>query len=386
MRVRVDSGALREALSLAGRFVDMKSTLPVLGHVLVKTNGTGLEVAGTNLTVWVRCHVAGAIEEEGQLTLPARRLNEFLAALGKTHMTITASGSKATLVAANGKSTVSGFDAEEFPVMQEASGPTLQIRGRELHTALSRVLAAAAPDDSRPVLAGCLVQTVDSKLELVAADGFRLARTELPILAGDLDQSFAVIVPARALAEARSMLPTKGDEEVTLRVGLDKGVATLFELETERAKFSSKLVEGQFPDFNRIVPREFKATATVASEDLERATKSIRAVLGVKEPITRIALKQGVDGAAGEMVVSGKDAETGESEFTLPAQVELADPGQGPVLVAFNGRYLVDALSSIDTQQVTLGASGPSSPGLFRAPGGMRPESYVVVMPMHVAR
>ena len=182
------------------------------------------------------------------------------------------------------------------------------------------------------------------------------------------------------------MLPTKGDEEVTLRVGLDKGVATLFELETERAKFSSKLVEGQFPDFNRIVPKEFKATATVASEDLERATKSIRAVLGVKEPITRIALKQGFDGAAGEMVVSGKDAETGESEFTLPAHVDLADPGQGPVLVAFNGRYLVDALSSIDNQQVTLGASGPSSPGLFRAPGGTHPESYVVVMPMHVAR
>jgi len=386
MRVAVESRTLQAALGIVGKVVK-KSTLPVLEHVLVRTNGAGLEVAATDLTVWIRCHVPGQIQEPGAVTLPAKRLAEFVGALGKTPMTIASVKTKATLTAGTGKATMTGIDAEEFPVMPQVDGVTLHIRGRDLHTAFSRVLAAAAPDDSRPVLAGCLVQMVEGKLEMVTADGFRLARTEVPIVAGDLDTPFAVIVPAKALGEAKSMLPTKGDDEVTLRIGLENDLPSTFELETESTKFASKLIEGAFPDFKRIVPREFKATATVASEDLERAAKSIKAVLGVKDPITRLRLQQASDdGEMGEIVVWGQDAENGDSEFTLPAQVELAVPGDGPVIVAFNGKYLTEALTAIDAKQVTLGANGPSSPGMLRAPGALGQESYVVVMPMHVAR
>lgn len=387
MRVVVDSKALQAALTLVGRAVK-KSTLPVLDNVLVRTNGEGLEVAATDLTVWIRCHVTGQIQEAGEVTLPQKRLLEFVGVLGKTSLTIAISGTKATLTAGGGKATITGIEAEEFPRMPEVDGVALHIRGCDLHTAFSRVLSAAAPDDSRPVLAGCLVRMLEGKLEMVTADGFRLARTEVPIIAGDLDKPFEVIVPARALSEAKSMLPSKGDEEVTLRIGLDSSaLPTVFELETEQTKFASKLIEGAFPDFNRIVPREFKATATVSSDDLERATKSIKAVLGAKEPITRLKLKQALDdGAMGEIIVWGEDAENGQSEFTLPAMVELAVPGNGPVTVAFNGKYLTEALTAIDAKQVTLGSNGAAAPGLLRAPGVSGLDSYVVVMPMHVAK
>lgn len=387
MRVTVDAKALQAALVMAGRPVG-KSTLPVLEHVLVRTNGTGLEVAGTNLEVWIRCHVSGQIQDAGQVTLPQKRLVDFVGQLGRTQLTIATSGTKATLTAGQGKATITGFDAEEFPVMPEAVGVTVYVKGGDLLGALSRVLSAAAPDDSRPVLAGCLVRMVDTTLEMVTADGFRLARTEVPIASGDLDKPFSVIVPARALREAKAMLP-KGDEEVTLRVGMDgEGVPTTFEMQTEQTTFASKLIDGQFPDFNRIVPREFKATATISSDDLERATKGIRAVLGAKDPITRMKLKQGLEsGEMREVVVWGQDAETGgESEFTLPAEVDLASPGDGPVVVAFNGKYLVDMLDSLGAKQMTLGANGPAAPGMFREPGVLGLASYVVVMPMHVAR
>ncbi|MGE3271413.1 MAG: DNA polymerase III subunit beta, partial [Chloroflexota bacterium] len=369
---------LNEGLAAVGRVVASRSTLPVLGNVLLETDGGQLKLAATNLELTVVCWVGAKVEEEGAITLPARLLQDYVGLLTPGEpLLLELKGKKAHLLCGRNDANISGIDAEEFPAIPSVSGGlTLKIAAPRLKEAIAQVVFAAAPDDSRPVLAGVLMQVGDGKLTMAAADGFRLAVRKIDLADADVPD-FSMIVPAKALNEVARGLPSDDEVEVEIAVTPDQS-QVLFR--HRQAEIVSRLIEGQFPDFNRIIPRDSKTRVTVQTADFLRATKAAQVFARDNSMIVRLNLvpAEGGDEALGKVTVAATSAEIGENTGDVDASVE-GDAMQ----VAFNGKYLRDALEALDVQQAFLEVTGPASPGLIRPASG--PNGYIqVIMPMHV--
>ena len=371
---------LNEGLATVGRVVAPRSTLPVLGNVLLATEGGQLKLAATNLELTVICWVGAKVEEEGAITLPARLLADYVGLLSAGEpLNLQLKAKKAHLSCGRFDANISGIDAEEFPAIPSVSGGiSLKLPAPRLKEAIGQVVFAAAPDDSRPVLAGVLMTVSDGKLTMAAADGFRLAVRKLDL--GDAEvPDISMIVPAKALTEVARGLPNDEEVEVEMAVTADQS-QVLFR--HRQAEIVSRLIEGQFPDFNRIIPRDSKTRVTLQTADFLRATKAAQVFARDNSMIVRLNLvpAEGGDEAVGHVTVAATSAEIGDNTGDVDASVE----GEA-MQVAFNGRYLRDALEALDAQQAFLEVTGPASPGLIRPASG--PNGYIqVIMPMHVAR
>ncbi|MCC6180155.1 MAG: DNA polymerase III subunit beta [Chloroflexi bacterium] len=379
---------LAEGLATVGRVVSSKSTLPVLANILLQTDGGQLKLAATNLDLAVSCWVGAKVDGEGAITLPARLLADYVGLLSAGEpLRLELRGTKVHLACGRFEANISGIDAEEFPpVPTVTGGASFSVPAGTLKEAIQQVVFAAAADDSRPVLAGVLVTVREGTLTLAAADGFRLAVRKVKLDAVEREDGGApppladlsMIVPARALTEVARGLP--GDDElVTVALTADQS-QVLFR--HKQAEVVSRLIEGQFPDFNRIIPREAKTRVTVQTADFLRATKAAQVFARDNSMIVRLDLvpSEGGDEALGKVVVQATSSEIGDNTGDVDASVE----GEAQQ-VAFNGRYLRDALEALDAQQAFLEVTGPASPGVLRPASG--PNGYLhVIMPMHVAR
>jgi len=392
---------LAEGLSTVGRVVSAKSTLPVLGNILLATDGGQLKLAATNLELAVSCRIGAKVEEEGAITLPARLLIDYIGLLNAGEpLTIEVRNKKAHLASGRFEANISGIDAEDFPpIPSVGGGASLRLKASVLKDAIQSVVFAAAADDSRPVLAGVLVTAKDGKLTLAAADGFRLAVRKVDLGeqgAGGTSEAgegeggasaganappvdLAMIVPARALTEVARGLPSDEDEIVEIAATPDLN-QVLFS--HKGAEIVSRLIEGQFPDYNRIIPRESKTRVTIQTADFLRNTKAAQVFARDNSMIVRLEMTpaEGADASLGRVTVAATSSEIGDYTGEVDAAVE------GEALqVAFNGRYLRDALEALDAQQAFLEVTGPASPGVLRPASG--PNGYLhVIMPMHVAR
>ena len=374
---------LAEGLSVVGRVVPTKSTLPVLSNVLLSTRDAELQLTANNLELSVAHRVTTTgIEREGEITLPARLLADYVALLDhgqKVELELNPKTHKVHLACGRYEANIAGIDAEDFPpIPQVSGGPNFSIPAPTLKETISGVVFAAAPDDTRPVLAGALLKLGGSELTLAAADGFRLAvrKVELPTEGPEL----TMIVPARTLTEVARLLSDDADEQVSINT-TPNGNQVYFAF--GKTEITSRLIEGQFPDYERIIPSDAKTRVKLSTTDFLRATRAAAVFARDNSNIVRLECSPAVEGALsgnGSVLVKSTSAEMGDNEGTLDASVDGDD-----TQIAFNGRYLRDALEAIDTPEVQLKITGPSSPGVIEPAG--EPNGYThVIMPMHVAR
>jgi len=374
---------LAEGLSVVGRVVPTKSTLPVLSNVLLSTRDGELQLTANNLELSVAHRVAtSGIERDGEITLPARLLADYVALLDhgqKVALDLNPKTHKVHLACGRYEANIAGIDAEDFPpIPQVSGGPSFSIPAGVLKETIAGVVFAAAPDDTRPVLAGALLRISGGSLTLAAADGFRLAvRTvELPESGPEL----TMIVPARTLTEVARLLSDAADDAVAINT-TPNGNQVYFAF--GKTEITSRLIEGQFPDYQRIIPPESKTRVKVSTTDFLRATRAAQVFARDNSMIVRLECtppKDNAELALGQVMVKSTSAEMGDNEGNLDAQVEGDD-----TQIAFNGRYLRDALEAIDTPEVLLQITSPSSPGIIKPAG--EPNGYIhVIMPMHVAR
>jgi DNA polymerase-3 subunit beta len=374
---------LAEGLTVVGRVVPTKSTLPVLSNVLLSTRDGELQLTANNLELSVAHRVPAAIAREGEITLPSRLLSDYVALLDhgqKVELDLNAKTHKVHLACGRYEANVAGIDAEDFPPIPAVSGGTsFSIPAGVLKEAINEVVFAAAPDDTRPVLAGVLLKMGGGSLTLAAADGFRLAvRTvELPEAGPDLQ----MIVPAKTLIEVARLLGSAADDDQVAINTTPNGNQIYFAF--GKTEITSRLIEGQFPDYQRIIPPDAKTKVKVSTTDFLRATRAAAVFARDNSNIVRLECspsKENAELALGSILVKSTSAEMGDNEGNLDAVVEGDD-----TQIAFNGRYLRDALEAIDTPEVLLQITGPSSPGIIRPAG--EPNGYLhVIMPMHVAR
>jgi DNA polymerase-3 subunit beta len=384
MKVSVLQENLAKGLSIVGRAVATKSTLPVLGNILLSTDKSRLKLSATNLEIGINCWVGAKIEDEGAITVPARLLGEYVSNLPNERIDIelTLRTHSLSLICARVKTNIKGIDSEEFPLIPVVTDqPTLVIASGLLKEMIAQVAFAAATEESRPVLAGVLASFdgAAGTFTLAAADGFRLSVRSAALpnnAAGKLD----VIIPARTLLEVARILAsieTANEGQVEITVTPNKS-QVLFHMND--VDVVSRLIEGQFPNYPQIVPKTTKTKTLLNTADFLRSTRRASIFARDSANVIRLAILPGDEGAPGRLTISATAAEIGDNEEEVDAIVE----GEA-VNVAFNARYLADVLGVLSTTQVRLETSGAESPGVIR-PAGPDIQFTHVIMPMHVTR
>jgi DNA polymerase III subunit beta len=359
---------LARGLSVVSRAVSTRSTLPVLANVLLKTEDAGLKLTATNLEIGITYWVAGKIDSDGATTVPAKLLTDYVNALQggeRVDLELTA-GETLHLRAGRYESHLKGIDADEFPQIQTAGErPTTRIAQKVLRQALEETAFAAASDEARPILTGVLARFEGETLTLAAADNYRIAVKTIPIL--DAVPETSVVIPARALNELVRILADV-DEPVDVILAQARN-QVLFHL--EGIDLVSRLIDGQFPNYQQVLPQSHTTRAILDREELLRAVRP--AALIAHESANIVKLQISANGEAG--ITVSANAEIGDHV----GQVEAAVEGDGTT-IAFNARYLADVLTNVDAEQFALELNGPLSPGVFKPVGD---DLYVhVVMPV----
>jgi DNA polymerase-3 subunit beta len=362
-------------LSIVGRAVATRTTLPITNNVLLAAEEGRLKLVATNLEMAISCWIGAKIEEEGTITVPARLLTEFISSLPSDTIAISLSPQTKTLglKCARFEARISGVDAKDFPPIPSVDeGITTSVEVEALRQGINQVVFAAATEESRPVLTGVCTQFEGSTLTLAAADGFRLAVFKLPI-AKPVSQKTEVIVPARTLAELNRLM-TDQEEAVNITLNPNKS-QVLFRLKS--TELVSQLVQGTFPNYAQLIPKSYNTRVIVSVADFLRATKTASIFARDGSGIVRLVITPGSEMSPGRLSVSARSEEIGDDVGEIDATVEGAD-----AKIAFNGKYLTDVLSVLHESQVALETTNPSSPGLIRPVGT---ENYThVVMPMFV--
>ncbi|MCU0490727.1 MAG: DNA polymerase III subunit beta [Chloroflexaceae bacterium] len=367
---------LKRGLATVSHAVAGKSTLPVLSNVLLATDGGRLKLAATNLEVGITHWIGAKVEEEGAITIPAKLLSDVVNSLPNDRVTLTLDPRTQTVKVecARFTSNIKGIEADEFPTIPTVNDrdPTISLPPDVLREAIDQVAFAAASDDSRPVLAGVLVRLKGTNVVLAAADGFRLATRTIALPEPVANQQ-DFIVPARALIELGRIV---GDAENNVTITVTQGGGQVL-FHTETTELVSRLIDGKFPDFERIIPARYETRTVLETGELSKAVKLASFFASASQNVVKLTLESGGDLGPGRLVISANAAEVGDNTGELDGMVT----GEGGP-IALNVKYLSEALAAIKTPQVALETQTPQSPGVFKPVGQ---DGYVhIIMPMSI--
>jgi DNA polymerase-3 subunit beta len=316
------------------------------------------------------------IEDNGAVTVPARLLSDFINNLPNDTITLTLDERTQTihLQCARSEANIKGIEAEEFPTIPvvQSDQPTFSIDPEVFREAINQVVFSAASDDTRPVLAGVLMRLREDTVTMAASDGFRMSikTIELP---EPVHASQDIIVPGRALSElARIIGDTDSPVEITVT---PSGGQVLFHC--DNVDLVSRLVDGKYPDFERIIPKQYATRSVMDRNALLQSTRQASVFASGSANIAKVTIEAGAEWGPGRMTLSANAAEVGDNKSELEGQVA----GEGGT-IALNVKYLQEALNAMPTPQVAFETQTPQSPGVFRPVGQ---EGYIhVIMPMTV--
>ncbi len=367
---------LAKGLSIVARAVAARSTLPVLGNILLASDNGRLRLSATNLELGITCWVGAKIEEEGATTVPAKTLVDLVNTLpqDKVEMSLTVRTQTLNLACGRVHANLKGIDAQEFPLIPPADlDRALQLNVDDLREMINHVIFAAATDEARPILTGVLAKIEGGQVTLAAADGFRLS-VRTAHLSTPAPEPVQAIIPARALAELARVITS--DDPVFMSLPPGRGQVIFHHGNVELV---SQLIEGAYPDYTSIIPKGYVTRTVMSTAEFRKACKTSDIFAREASHTARLKIKPGSDLTPGQVVVSATAAETGDNVAELDASVE-----GGPIDIAFNIKYLVDVLNVIDAPNVALETSSPTSPGVIRPVG--RDDFLTVIMPMHVGK
>jgi DNA polymerase-3 subunit beta len=365
---------LSRGLQVAGRAVAQRSPLPITSNVLFEAEAGKLKLTGTNLEIAITTWVDAEIADSGRITLPSRLVTEFVNALPNESVTLEVKAGTQTchLAAGRFEADIRGMDAEDFPrIPSPEDQPTAHIDARMLREMIDQVAFAAATDDTRPVLTGVQCLFSESELTMAAADSFRMA-IRTGSVANAAAGDFSVIIPARTLLELSKILP---DAEANVDITVTPNRSQIV-FRTDNLLVVSRLLEGTFPNVKQLVPTRFQTTATVSTAEFLKAARVASFFSRDNSNMITLELAPSNSGS-GSMTVTGSAAEVGENHGELDAHVE----GEA-VKVAFNARYVQDALNAIQAPQVGLELTGRKTAAVIRPAD--TPSHTHVVMPIDI--
>lgn len=362
MRIICLQENLQKSLSPIGRIISQRAQLPVLANVLISAKKNSFNLLATDLEVGVKIDTPAKIEEEGEITVPGKPLLEFVSMLPPEKIELETKGTALKLKSKKQDAMFLGIPSSEFPIFNGGDGapnenPILNIDINILRKIIKNVVFAAATDDSRPVLNGVFLKSIREKQGehfFVATDGYRLSFKKIEVKAGG-GGNVTLIIPSRILKEVGFLIDKEESQD-------DKKVDVFLTPPQNQIKFKigdsmlvGRLIEGEFPDYEKIIPQDANTTAVIEREDMLHSVKIASILARDSANIIRVALRK--DG----ILISANAPQVGESRSFVGATITGEENE-----IAFNSRFLLEFLTSLEEKEIIFEMTGPLNPGVFR--------------------
>lgn len=361
MKLQVTQENLNRALNSVTRVANSRGTLPILANVLIKTSNNRLSLSATNLDIAITHYIGAKVKNEGSITVPARLMQDFVGSLPEGVINLNLEDNKLHITTDQYNSVVNGIVADDFPVMPAIKdGSSWIVEGVAFRKALQQVVFAASSDETRPILTGVLIQTIDGKLCMAATDSYRLAEKKI----GSNKQPVSLLVPASAMQD---LLRVLGDEDQEIKV-THNGQQALFQVSD--IELVTRLVDGKYPDYRKLIPTKFDTKAVLKRADLLNITKV--SSLFARESAGSVTLQ--ADDKSGQVSIRSVASQLGENTATAPAKIT----GSGSITL--NSRFLIDGLNALAGEEVSFGFNGKLEPTLLTDPAN--PDYQHIIMPL----
>ena len=363
MKFRCEREILADALTTAGRAATSRTgTLPVLSGVRLDVDAETLTVTGTDLELTIRLSVPVHSDQPGSAVVPARLVGDIVKALPAGAVEVSVNDDEMSISAGRSQFSVRPLSLSDYPAQVETDAEPVTLQSAQVADALRQVVRAASTDDARAVLTGVLIAAEDDGLKMVATDSYRLAVRDLP-QSSMLAAGQKVLVPGRALAELQRIL--SGDAELSVRLGAREAV-----FEAGETRLTTRLIEGEYPNYRNLLPSSYPNVLTVGREALLEALRRVKILA---QDSTPVRLTLGGD----TLQLTAITQDVGNAHEEIDASYDGAE-----MTVAFNPDYLAAGIDAVEGDEVTLATMDPMKPAVLR---GVGHDDYLyLLMPVRV--
>jgi DNA polymerase III subunit beta len=366
MKFTITRENLQQGLAAVGATIPTRTTLPVLSNILIEAGAEGVQLSGTDLDIAVTLRVPAEVEEEGAITVPAKKLQELARELPEHPARVKTSGERFELVCGKATFRLNGMPRDEFPAFPEVDfSASWRIPTPLMSTMIERTSFAVSTEESRPILNGVLWQLADREMRMVATNGHRLAKLAVPAEAGAAPHA-DLIVPPKALAQVQRLF--NGEEEIEVarsenHLGFRQGGTRVY----------TRLIEGPYPNYDQVIPKDNDRIAIADKETLTRALRRMAVVASEQTHRVRLAF------AGGSLRLSVETPDLGE------AQEEMEVDYQGETLeIGFNANYLLEVLRFMPSEEVRLSFKAPERAATVEPTGDDTGDYLCLIMPLRL--
>jgi DNA polymerase-3 subunit beta len=368
MKVVFLSSYLSTKLSFLNHAVSQRGQLPILTNLLLEAKKGKFYLYATDLEIGIQTNISANVEEEGRITTPAKNFSELIANLPEEKINLYLDGQNLKISTPKVKAVFQTTPADEFPKLYEEKGEEMaQIPKNDFEKKLGRVVFAASIDTSRPNLSGVLLRRKKREYLAVATDGYRLSLQKNILTGGkEDDEKQDLLIPARLLRET---ILLREEERILKMFILGKNNQVIFT--QGETSVVGRLIEAQYPDYEKIIPQKSETKAVFQKEDLQNAVKICSVFAKETANVVKLSLKKE------KIIVSANSPSVGENTVDVEAKIEGEENE-----IAFNARYLAELLANIDEEEMVFEMQGPFNPGVFKIAGD---NSFLhLIMPIRV--
>lgn len=352
MRLVCDIDTFSKKLALVSRGVSARSAIQLLGGILLEAKDSSIRMSATDMEISIQTSSSAEVEEEGRVVIPARIFNDIVRSLPKGQLKLEHDTSAGTvrLTAGDNEYSIRAYAAEDFPQlprMEEDS--TFTMLGDVLVETVEKVSKSYSRDETRPVLTGILISFEESRVKMVTTDSYRLSIKETA-LATTFDESREAIVPARAMQEVSRIFYGAEEEEITVSLTENQALFRIGDV-----LLGSRLIDGNFPEYKRLLPTTFEREISVDREELTNTLRRVNLFAQRQTPPVPVSLAF----SEGSVEVIVRNGEIGEAHEKLPAS------SKDDFHISFNPGYLLDGVTALDSENVVFRLNESLKPGLI---------------------
>ena len=363
MKLTISQEDLSNGLQSVHNIVSSRTTLPILSNVLLSAKDNKLELTATDLDLTISRSVEAKVIEQGEYTLPVKKLFGLARATGSSQIEMDVSAGHCKIQSGSFSTKLNGLPAEEFPPKPEIKGRTrVRISQEKLRQLLKRTAYAVSADENRYVLNGIFVRIEEKMLTMVATDGRRLAMSEVE-LEEEAENKEEIIIPTKAVQELTRIM----DEEGTIEIQVTDTQTQFYIQGKESARITTKLVEGTYPNYRQVIPKETKHRVSLDKEELLNAVKRAEILTNDKANSVKFTFTENC------LTFSSNTPEIGESTETMAIKYTGEETS-----IAFNPQYFIDPLKTMEEDEIQFEFTDQLSPGVIKV---KNPFLYVI-MPM----
>ena len=372
MKLTILQEKLKEGLGVVGKASLKSISLPILNNILLQTEKSFLSLAATDLEVGIKWWSLAKVENEGKIIVPAQIFSSFINSLPNKKVNLEAKKLDLNIECENYKTQLKGYETEDFPIIPQAiEGEVVSIDSESFCHGLNQVVGIASPSTTRPEISGVYLVFENKTIKMVATDSFRLGEKTLPInKSSNLRQSYSLIIPQKAAKEVVNIFGEKKEE---LKIYLTPNQILFETLMPEVAshpwaQLTSRLIDGEYPNYQEIIPEKHKTEVVVAREEFLNQIKTASIFSG---KINEVKLK--IDPQSQKVTVFSQSPDLGEYTSFFSAKIKGKE-----MSVSFNHKFLLEGLLNIKGSQISFELSGEEGPGVLR-PVGDKTYLYIVM-------